>query len=265
MHTRTHVHTHMHGCTDSQAHSPLCFLPRYRCGSVHMVPTAPTSHSINARPGVWRLLVQGKWKHMLLTHEALISSCGQRWVQQGHCQPPRSTHWDPSILLWDFAGMPTSSAGQAMHARAAWTDAHKNWVHQDHQSCFPSEPARSLSQVTLGEQVPTVRIHCDNSATSAAGWSSGNRKESLEKRTPLTFPKSKPAQSQTPEWLPGGTLVYPFVCISWFPTFTPNQKKGQAILKAMVHFCHISHPFRTRKQQKSCGKVTSQEISNPIS
>lgn len=100
--------------------------------------------------------------------------------------------------------------------------------------------------------------------TSTGDRSSGNRK-SLEKRTgPQPSPQPRPPGPETrmgPS-MGNGFLVclHPLVLY-----FYPKPERVTKILKAMVHSCHFSHPFRAGKHQKSCGKATSQEISNPIS
>lgn len=111
----------------------------------------------------------------------------------------------------------------------------------------------------LARPPPVITI-----TTSTGDRSSGNKK-SLEKRTgPQPSPQSRlpgPETRMGPS-TGNGFLVclHPLVLY-----FYPKPERVTKILKAMVHSCHFSHPFRAGKHQKSCGKATSQEISNPIS
>lgn len=112
---------------------------------------------------------------------------------------------------------------------------------------FPSEPSQNLnSGLQRGKlaKPSTVII----SASFTAGRSSGKRekKKNLEERTGLQHsPQSKPAWPWNSNLVPLRDTCL-FVYIPWFPTFTQKQRKGQKTLKAIVHSCHISHPFRSK-------------------
>lgn len=57
----------------------------------------------------------------------------------------------------------------------------------------------------------------------------------------------------------------PRLFVSLLPCVYPKPERGTKRLEVMLHSCHFSHPFRSGKHQKSCGKATPQEVSNPIS
>lgn len=194
MHAHTYMYTHAHThtrSTDPQAHSLLCFLPRYRCGSVYTVPSAPTSHSINACPGTGCVETPGAGEVWTRAHTG--STNFQLWAKVSTARPPPASPQPPLGSLHSALGL-CWDAHQLCRAGCA-CKAHANRCPQKRGTSRPrvllslwtSQKLKSSHPRGASVQPPASTVTTVPHPLQAEVL--GTEKKAWKTETPATFPK----------------------------------------------------------------------------